>query len=146
MQPRSNGYADGLSSSDVQAASTAPDPESSELATRRKFSGEYKMAILLEYEAVDRDGKGRLLQREGLYTSLLSEWRKQRDHGAIAALSATPGRPRFGPIERENARLRSRVERLEIELERARHVIGSQVTLSALLDELSTDDSGASTD
>jgi hypothetical protein len=49
--------------------------------------------ILAEYERRDRDGKGALLRREGLYTSLISEWRKQRDQGALQALAAAPGRP-----------------------------------------------------
>jgi hypothetical protein len=75
------------------------------------------------YESLDRDGKGALLRREGLYTSLISEWRKQRDRGAIDALATKPGRPPVGPVERENARLRQQVERLEGDLERARKVI-----------------------
>ena len=118
--------------------SSAPGQKVSEPGTRRRYSAEYKFAILAEYDGLDRAGKGKLLLREGLYTSLLSEWRKQRDQGAVAALTVTPGRPAFGRIARENSRLRSRVERLEVELHRARRVIESQTTLAALLDELDT--------
>jgi hypothetical protein len=97
------------------------------------------LEILDEYEGLDRDGKGGLLRREGLYTSLISEWRKQRDRGALAALAAKSGRQPVDPIERDNARLRQRVGRLEEELGTARRVIEVQGKLSALLGELATD-------
>ena len=108
-------------------------------STRRRYSPEYKVAILAEYDTLDRAGKGVMLRREQLYTSLLSEWRKQRDHGAIEALTARPGRPAFGRMERDNSRLRSRAQRLQSELERARQVIESQTKLAAMLKELDTD-------
>ena len=104
-------------------------------STRRRYSAAYKVAILAEYDSLDRDGKGKLLQREGLYTSLLSQWRKQRDRGARSAFDGRPGRPRVDPAEREIARLRARAERLEAELARARKVLELQRTL---LDELGT--------
>jgi len=116
-----------------------PDPEVPERATRRRYRARYKLDILAEYDTLDRDAKGALLRREGLYTSLLSEWRKQRDRGALEALATKPGRPPVDPIERENARLRSRVERLEGDLDKARKVIEVQGKLSALLEELATD-------
>jgi transposase-like protein len=116
-----------------------PDPEVPERAKRRRYPAKYKLEVLAEYEALDRDGKGALLRREGLYTSLISEWRKQRDRGALAGLAAKPGRPPVDPVERENARLRQRVERLEGDLDRARKVIEVQGKLSALLEDLATD-------
>ena len=116
-----------------------PDPEVPERATRRRYQAQYKLEVLAEYDSLDRDGKGALLRREGLYTSLLSEWRKQRDRGALEALATKPGRPPVDPVERENTRLRSRVERLEGELDKARKVIEVQGKLSALLEELATD-------
>ncbi len=116
-----------------------PDPEVPERATRRRYPAKYKLDVLAEYDTLDRDGKGALLRREGLYTSLLSEWRKQRDRGALEALAAKPGRPPVDPVERENARLRSRVDRLEDDLGKARRVIEVQGKLSALLEELATD-------
>jgi transposase len=110
-----------------------------ERATRRRYGASYKLEILAEYDGLDRDGKGKLLRREVLYTSLLSEWRKQRDRGAIDALAGKPGRPQHDPTERENARLRHRVERLEGDLVRARNVIEIQGKTSALLEEFATD-------
>ena len=118
---------------------TVSDPEVPERAMRRRYSAKYKLEILAEYDTLDRDGKGALLRREGLYTSLLSEWRKQRDRGAIEALAVKPGRPPVDPVERDNARLRQRVARLEGDLDRARRVIEVQGKLSALLEELATD-------
>jgi transposase-like protein len=116
-----------------------PIPEVPERAKRRSYTARYKLEILAEYEGSDRDAKGGLLRREGLYTSLISEWRKQRDRGALAALAAKPGRAPVDPVERENARLRQRVGRLEDELGTARRVIEVQGKLSALLGELATD-------
>jgi len=116
-----------------------PDPEVPERAKRRSYTARYKLEILDEYEGLDRDAKGSLLRREGLYTSLISEWRKQRDRGALAALAAKPGRQPLDPVERDNARLRRRVDRLEEELGTARRVIEVQGKLSALLGELATD-------
>ena len=118
---------------------TDPNPEVPERAKRRSYTAKYKLEILAEYEGLDRGGKGAVLRREGLYTSLISEWRKQRDRGALEALAAKAGRRPLDPVERDNARLRQRVDRLEGELGTARRVIEVQGKLSALLDELATD-------
>src|SRR5258708_28968055 len=88
------------------------DPEVSERATRRVFSAQYKLKILADYERRDREGKSVLLRREGLYTSSISEWRKQRDEGALQALSVSAGRPATDPREHELARLRRENARL----------------------------------
>ena len=119
---------------------TEPEPEVPERARGpRRYSASYKARILEEYERLDKAGKGALLRREGLYTSLMSEWRKQRDRGALQALGTPSGRPPVDPVERENARLRRRVEQLEGELGTARKVIEVQGKLSALLEQLATD-------
>jgi Tfp pilus assembly protein FimV len=110
-------------------------PKSVERPKRRRLSAAYKLRILSEYDTLDRAGKGELLRREGLYTSLISEWRKQRDKGAREALASKVGRPPQDPVQRENNRLRDRVKRLETELERARSVIEVQAKSSALLQE-----------
>src|SRR4030081_3583845 len=62
-----------------------------ERATRRVFSAQYKLRILAEYERRDRDDRSALLRREGLYTSSISEWRRQREEGALQALGGTGG-------------------------------------------------------
>lgn len=107
--------------------------------TRQRYSADYKLEILAEYDTLDRHGKGKMLQREGLYTSLLSQWRKQRDEGMRTALSAKPGRPGVHPVARKNVELRSRVESLETDLQRARTVIELQAQLLTVLEEFPTD-------
>jgi transposase len=79
--------------SHADAMDETPDPEVPERAKRpRSYSARYKAEILAEYERLDKAGKGALLRREGLYTSLISEWRKQRDR----VRSRRWGRPRAG--------------------------------------------------
>jgi transposase len=117
-----------------------PDPEVSQRARGpRRYSASYKAQILEEYEGLDKAGKGALLRREGLYTSLISEWRKQRDRGALQALAKPAGRQPADPRDREVARLRKENERLAGELGKARKVIEVQGKLSALLEQLATD-------
>jgi len=103
------------------------------------YSAAYKARILEEYESLDKAGKGALLRREGLYTSLISAWRIQRDQGAAAALARPAGRPPADARDRELARLRRDNERLAAELDKARKVIDVQGKLSALLGQLATD-------
>lgn len=116
-----------------------PDPEVPAKARSRTYSAAYKARILVEYESLDKAGKGALLRREGLYTSLISAWRLQRDQGVKEALARPAGRPPVDTRERENARLRQENERLQAELSKARKVIEVQGKLSALLGQLATD-------
>jgi len=117
-----------------------PDPEVPERARGpRRYSAKYKTQILDEYERLDKAGKGALLRREGLYTSLISEWRKQRDRGALEALAKPAGRQPADPRDREVDRLRRENARLVSDLDKARKVIEVQGKLSALLEELATD-------
>ena len=116
----------------------APDLEVRAYQPPRRYSTAYKQRILAEYEQLDKEGKGALLRREGLYTQLISVWRKQRDTGAAEALDRPAGRPKADPRDRELARLRAEKDRLETELATARSVIEVQGKLSALLDQLAT--------
>jgi transposase len=123
----------------TQPMEQVPDPEVPERPRPpRVYPAAYKLRILGEYEQLDKAGKGALLRREGLYTSLISEWRKQRDKGALAALgdSVRRGRPPADPLVRENARLQRDNQRLQAELAKARKVIEVQGELSALLSRL----------
>jgi transposase-like protein len=88
------------------------DPELVERPKRRRFTAEYKLRILQAADACSKPGEiGALLRREGLYTSHLSDWRRQRDEGALAALDRPRGRRKPNPLEGENAELRRRLER-----------------------------------
>jgi transposase-like protein len=114
-----------------------PDPEVPERPRPpRTYPAAYKLRILQEYEQLDKAGKGALLRREGLYTSLISEWRKQRDKGALQAFQQRRGRPPTDPRDQRLARLERDNARLREQLERARKVIEVQGELSALLDRL----------
>jgi transposase len=119
------------------APAGVPDPELVGRPRRRRFSAEYKLRIVREAEACTRPGEiGALLRREGLYSSLLTEWRRARDAGALDALERPRGRKPAHPLEAENAELRRRAERAESELVKARRVIEVQGNVSALLGEL----------
>jgi transposase-like protein len=113
-----------------------PDPELVEGPSRRRFTAEYKLRVLREADACSRGELGALLRREGLYSSILSEWRKQRRAGSLEALERPRGRRPVDPLEAENAALRRRAERAEAELEKARKVIEVQGNVSALLGQL----------
>jgi len=114
-----------------------PEPEVAPRAKRRTFTAKYKLAIVAEYEQLPPGEKGALLRREGLYSSLLVEWRRARDRGALAGLSAPKGRPPADPKDRQIAQLEADKAKLEAELQRTRRVVQVQGRLSALLDELS---------
>jgi transposase-like protein len=100
------------------------DPEVAERAARRRFSAEYKLQVLRQAEACTSPGDlGALLRREGLYSSHLTTWRRQREQGSLAALSPKKrGRPALPPsplarrvaeLERDNARLTQRLQQAE---------------------------------
>ncbi len=129
---RANGHTGGMSDDDR-------DVEVPARARNRRFSARYKLEILAEYEQLDKQGKGALLRRENLYSSLISEWRKQRDQGALQALSAPRGRPPADPKDREIERLKAEKAKLAKELDRTRKVVEVQGKLSALLEELATE-------
>jgi transposase len=119
------------------ATHAAPSPELTERPQRRQFSAQYKLRIMREADACTEPGTvGALLRREGLYSSHLTAWRKQRDEGARSALSQRRGRRKAHPLETENAELRRRVTRAEADLAKARKVIEVQGNVSALLGEL----------
>ena len=114
----------------MSSSNRAPDPEVPSRAKTRTYTAAYKARILAEYETLDKAGKGALLRREGIYTSLISSWRIQRDQGALAALAKPTGRPQADPRERDNVKLRKENERLRAELDKARKVIEVQGKLS----------------
>jgi transposase-like protein len=100
------------------------DPEVSEKAKRRRFSAEYKLRILQEADACTEPGEiGALLRREGLYSSHLGVWRRQREEGTIQGLTprkrgrkTQPKNPlskKVTELERENARLKQRLKQAE---------------------------------
>ena len=103
---------------------------------RRTFDAEYKARVLAEYEAAEHGDKGRILRREGLYSSHLVEWRRARDAAVAGALG---DKPRGRSAEQvENERLRRDNARLAAELAKSRaalDVVGKAHALLELLSE-----------
>jgi transposase-like protein len=110
--------ASGVSAS---GAGDVPDPEVVEKPKRRRFSVEYRLRIVREADSCKESGEiGALLRREGLYSSHLTLWRQQRDAGALAGMRAQKRGPkakavdpRLKRLERENARLKRKLEQAE---------------------------------
>ena len=107
-----------------------PDPQVVPKAERRRFSAEYKLSILAEADRCTAHGQiGALLRREGLYSSHLATWRRQREQGTLGQKRGRKPDPQAAEIkrlQRENERLRAR-------LERAEHIIDVQKKLAQLL-------------
>ena len=128
----------GVSSPPSAGGSARPDPEVVLRADRRRFTAEYKLRILEEADRCAMPGEmGALLRREGLYSSHLTKWRRQRDEGARAGLGLPRGRKQKDRLEEEVHRLRKEIAQLRTALERAEKVIEVQGNVSALLRDLS---------
>jgi transposase len=114
-----------------------PDPEVSEKAVRRHFTVEYKLNILQQADACrDERGIGALLRREGLYSSHLTTWRRQRDRGILSGLQPKQrGRKTnlIHPLQVENLQLRKESNRLQRRLKRAELIIDIQKKISQML-------------
>jgi transposase len=125
------------------APTDVPDPEVVPKAKRRMFSAKYKLRILEEANSCTEAGQvGALLRREGLYSSHLTTWRRQRDKGVLKGLSPQKrGRKRKDELEREVVRLQRENERLQASLEQAETIIDVQKKLSRLLG-LATEENG----
>ena len=99
-------------------AATAPDPEVPAKAQRRRFTAEYRLRILKQADACKRPGE--LLRREGLYSSHVANWRRQREQGALRDMrgrrrgpTPRPIDPRVKQLEAENRRLQRKLQRAE---------------------------------
>jgi transposase len=127
---------EGAADSGGAVAAPVPDPEVPASAKRRRFTAEYKRSILELAEACRDEGAiGALLRREGLYSSHLTTWRRQREQGELQALTPKKrGRkPAANPLAEENQRLRAENARLSRRLEKAELIIDVQKKVSALL-------------
>jgi transposase-like protein len=119
----------------VGEANPRSDPEIRAVAKRRQFSAAYKLAVLAEADRASEPGAiGALLRREGLYSSHLSVWRREREAGALEALSRRRGRKaRTTSEQKRMAALEARNARLERELSQAHTIIDVQKKLCTLL-------------
>jgi transposase len=114
-----------------------PDPEVSEKKRRRKFTAKYKLRILSEADSCTEPGQiGVLLRREGLYSSHLTTWRRQREEGLLDALSPKKrGRKKIprNPLADKVARLEKDKRRLQQKLKQAELIIEAQKKMSEIL-------------
>ncbi len=115
-----------------------PDPEVVPQAKRRQFSAAYKRQIVAEAEACSRRGEiGALLRREGLYSSQLSNWRRQLAAGILGKQQR--GRP-AEPLVAENVQLRQENARLRRELEKTQLIVETQKKLAQVLNLINEDE------
>jgi transposase len=135
--PSTRAVTSGPAPLQVVSAAPPPDPEVSERAARRRFTAEYKGRVLRQADACAGTGElGALLRREGLYSSHLTTWRRQREQGVRAALSPRKrGRPAVppSPLARQVAELQRENAQLSQRLKQAETIIAVQKKVSEIL-------------
>jgi transposase len=107
-KPSSNGQPGG--------PTTHPNPQVLEKATRRRFTARYKLRVLQETDGLPAGELGAYLRREGLYSSHLTLWRKQRESGVLAGLEPRARESKTTDAERALAKRVSQLEREKDEL------------------------------
>jgi transposase len=118
----------------VEPALRAPDPEVSAKVQRRHFSVEYRLRIVKQADACKKPGElGALLRREGLYSSLLTNWRRQREQGALVSLRARKRGPKPRPIDPRVKQLEAENARLQRKLQQADTIITVQKKVAEIL-------------
>jgi len=116
-----------------------PDPEVPEVKPRRKFTAQYKLRILEEIDQCTEPGQiGRLLRSEGLYSSNITNWRKQKKKGILQGMAPkkrgrkakekNPLAQKVAELERENRKLQDKLKKAEI-------IIDVQKKISQILQE-----------
>ena len=134
-QVNGNGNRNGKGSSSIDQ----PDPEVVVRAKRRQFSTADKVRILQEADACSKPGQiGALLRREGIYSSYLADWRRDREKGQLQGLNPQKrGRPReeqaaeLSDLRQENEQLKAKVAQAEL-------IISAQKKLAQVLGHLLT--------
>ena len=118
-------------------AGATPDPEVVAKPMRRQFTAEYRLRILEEADRCSQPGEvGRLLRREGLYSSHLATWRKARRKGSLRELASKKrgAKPaERNPLDAKVRMLEAKVARLEDELHTAHTILDVQGKVAGLL-------------
>ena len=132
---RPTGVAESAVRQPPTQSSQPSDPEAIIRPARRRFTAEYKLAIL---EEIDRcrtsTERGAIMRREGLYSSRISEWRKSRSAGALSALSKKRGRhPKRSPQEEQIELLKAENKHLQAKLAEAEAIVDIQKKVSEIL-------------
>ena len=113
-----------------------PNPEVVAKAKRRRFTADYKQSILEQADqATPSGGIGALLRREGLFSSHLTSWRRERKAGVLQALTPHKRGPKskHHPLAEENQKLQRDNQRLTEQLRKAEIIIDVQKKVAALL-------------
>jgi transposase len=138
------------SSPEAGSQGATPDPEVTAKAKRRRFTAQYKLRVLREADALaETGGVGEMLRREGLYSSHLTTWRREREGGELAGLAPRKRGRKVNPnkaLEHDNERLAREVARLRARLEQAEAIIAVQKKLSELLGVPMKDDERTGSD
>ncbi len=125
------------------SAPAGADTEVVAKPVRRRFTAAYKLRVLQAAEQCPPGELGALLRREGLYSSHLTTWRRQREAGQLAGLAPKKRGPKPDPQADELARLRRENERLQTRLQQAEAIIDAQKKLAQLFGlSLPTEPSG----
>src|SRR5450755_1370604 len=145
VMPRNESKTNGAAGVDAEGSrrpTAVPAPaaaaaEMSDQPRRRTFTAQTKLRVLAEIDgATDVGGIGAILRREGLYSSSLTDWRRQRDSGALGALTAAKRGPKpmvRNPLAVELAQAKRENARLGRRLEHAEAIIEIQKKVAALL-------------
>jgi len=113
-----------------------PNTEVVAKARRKRFTAAEKLRILREVEACRGSGEiGALMRREGIYSSYLTTWRKQRELGELDGLAPHKRGPKPNPEAIELAKLRREHERLQERMRRAELIIDVQKKVARMLGE-----------
>jgi transposase len=145
---RTTGVSPTAGSSAFNEPINSPDPEVPEKKTRRRFTAAYKLRMLQEADQCTRPGDiGALLRREGLYSSHLTTWRRQREEGALQGLypkkrgrkkrPEDPSALRIAQLEKETQRLKNQLRKAEIIIEAQKkisEILGIDQNLNGLED------------
>jgi transposase len=119
------------------ASPGSPDPEVVAKPTRRRFTAEYRLRIVEEAERCTEPGDiGRLLRREGLYSSHLTKWREAHRNGALRGLRSKKRGVKSkasNPLEPKVRELEAKVARLEKDLHTAHTILDVQEKVAGLL-------------
>lgn len=116
--------------------SSSPQPDGHR--RRRSWTAEQKQRYLAEYEVACETGQGAAyLRRQGLYSSLMSEWRRQRDAGLLEGKRPGQAAGRPSPEQAENARLKAQLRKAEADLATTRTALEIMGKAHALLEQIS---------
>jgi transposase-like protein len=112
----------------------APAGASGEVrAKRRTFSAAEKLRILREAERCPKGELGALLRREGVYSSHLTHWRRERERGQLTGLTPRKRGPKVDEPAQRQAQLEREKARLQAKLDKAELIIDAQKKLLQIL-------------